>query len=64
MVKTQQAVHVARTKSRRVNKAGETVEYESVLLRPTFVKRFSIGNTKTANRSCDFVRQSWLTGTA
>ena len=36
MAKTQQAVHVARTKSRRVNKAGETVEYESVLLRRSY----------------------------
>lgn len=36
MVKSQQAVHVARTKSRRVNKAGETVEYESVLLRRSY----------------------------
>lgn len=36
MAKTQQAVHVARTKSRRVNKAGETIEYESVLLRRSY----------------------------
>lgn len=32
MLGTQQAVPVARTSSRRVNKAGETVEYESGLL--------------------------------
>ena len=36
MVKTRQAVHVARTKSKRVNKAGDTVEYESVLLRRSY----------------------------
>lgn len=36
MGKTGQAVHVARTKSRRVNKAGEMVEYESVLLRRSY----------------------------
>ena len=36
MTKAPQAVHVARTKSRRVNKAGDTVEYESVLLRRSY----------------------------
>ncbi|GAB3264109.1 IS1634 family transposase [Arthrobacter pigmenti] len=49
MAKTQQAVHVARTKSRRVNKAGETVEYESVLLRRSYRDGAKVRHETLAN---------------
>ncbi|WP_372698808.1 IS1634 family transposase [Arthrobacter sp. JSM 101049] len=49
MSKTQQAVHVARTKSRRVNKAGETVEYESVLLRRSYRQDGKVKHETLAN---------------
>lgn len=49
MAKTQQAVHVARTKSRRVNKAGETVEYESVLLRRSYREGAKVKHETLAN---------------
>ncbi len=49
MMKTQQAVHVARTKSRRVNKAGETVEYESVLLRRSYREGAKVKHETLAN---------------
>lgn len=49
MMKTQQAVHVARTKSRRVNKAGETVEYESVLLRRSYREGAKVRHETLAN---------------
>lgn len=49
MAKTQQAVHVARTKSRRVNKAGETVEYESVLLRRSYRQDGKVKHETLAN---------------
>src|SRR3954447_22355266 len=49
MAKTQQAVHVARTKSRRVNKAGETVEYESVLLRRSYREGAKVRHETVAN---------------
>lgn len=49
MAKMQQAVHVARTKSRRVNKAGETVEYESVLLRRSYRDGAKVRHETLAN---------------
>lgn len=49
MSRTQQAVHVARTKSRRVNKAGETVEYESVLLRRSYRDGAKVKHETLAN---------------
>lgn len=45
----QQAVHVARTKSRRVNKGGETVEYESVLLRRSYRDGAKVRHETLAN---------------
>ena len=44
-------MHVARTKSRRVNKAGETVEYESVLLRRSFRQDGKVKHETLANLS-------------
>lgn len=49
MARTRQAVHVARTKSRRVNKAGETVEYESVLLRRSYRQAGKVKHETLAN---------------
>ncbi|WP_427130028.1 IS1634 family transposase [Pseudarthrobacter sp. S9] len=51
MARTTQAMHVARTKSRRVNKAGETVEYESVLLRRSFRQEGKVKHETLANLS-------------
>ena len=46
-----QAMHVARTKSRRVNKAGEEVVYESVLLRRSFRQDGKVKHETLANLS-------------
>lgn len=51
MARKTQAMHVARTKSRRVNKAGETVEYESVLLRRSFRQDGKVKHETLANLS-------------
>ncbi|MFC9354803.1 hypothetical protein [Arthrobacter sp. NPDC057013] len=51
MARTTQAMHVARTNSRRVNKAGETVEYESVLLRRSFRQDGKVKHETRANLS-------------
>lgn len=44
-------MHVARTKSRRVNKAGEEVVYESVLLRRSFRQDGKVKHETLANLS-------------
>ncbi|WP_211879861.1 IS1634 family transposase [Pseudarthrobacter albicanus] len=51
MARKQQAMHVARTMSRRVNKAGVMVEYESVLLRRSFRQDGKVRHETLANLS-------------